>query len=122
MGKAGEDAEPVERAAKERQVGVQPDEADRSQGLQPDFVKRGGEIIGPGPRTELAEAVGEDNRELALGAEVADRIARLLAGGKPQLVLAKPGIEPLDAWVVAGALERIEKVAQCLLAAENQLR
>ena len=41
---------------------------------------------------------------------------------KPERVAAQPGVETFHPRIVAGALERIEKVAQRLLAAENQLR
>ncbi len=122
MSKAGEDAEAVERAAEERDFAVQADQAERPQRLQPDLVERGREIIGPGAGAELAEAVGEDDREFAFRAKIGNRVAQFLAGGETERVAAQPDVETLHPRIVAGALQRIEKIAQRLLAAENELR
>ncbi len=122
MRKAGFDAELVEHAAQVGHLGIKPDQPDRPQWLQPDFVERRSEVIGPRAGAELAEAVGESDRELAFGAEIADRVAHLLAGREPEIVGAQLDIEPLDARILGGAIERVKKVAQRGLAAEHQLR
>ncbi len=92
MGEAGDDAESVERAAKKRAFAVQPDQPERSERLQPDLIERGGEIIGPGGRAELAEAVGEGDGELPFRTKIADRVTQFLAGGKAERVAPKPGV------------------------------
>jgi len=120
MIKFGDDTENVEGALEERRVGIEPGQADISQRLQPDFVERGGQIIRPGSRTELAKAVGEGQREFAFGAEIGDRIADLLNVGAAEPILADAREQHLDARVVTGGLDRIERIPQCRPGAEHQ--
>ena len=49
-----------------------------------------------------------------------DRVADLLRLGERELVAADPGDEALDPRVVAGRLDRIEKIAQGRLGADDQ--
>ena len=115
------DADPVEQAPQKRRFRAQTREPDRAQGLQPDLVKRGGEIIGPRAAAEFAEALGEGDRELAAGAERLDRVAQLLDLGEPERITVDMGIEAADARIFGGALDRIEKAAHRLFAAGEQL-
>src|SRR5205807_2377401 len=104
-----------------RRFRAQTREPDRAQGLQPDLVKRGGEIIGPRAAAEFAKALGEGDRELAAGAERLDRVAQLLDLGEPERITVDMGIEAPHSRIFGGALDRIEKAAHRLFAAGEQL-
>ncbi len=122
MGEGRLDAELVEDVAEERHFRLQPDQPDRAQRLQPDFIERGGQVIGAGARPELAETLGKGDRELALGAERGDRVAHLLAGRQADRVAANAGIDALDPVVAAGAVQCVEKIAQGRRTAEGEGR
>ena len=115
-----DDPEKIEGALQERGIGIETGQADIAHRLQPDLVERGCEIIWPGSGAELAEAVGESERELALAAERGDRVAHFLDPGEAHLVVADPGEQYLDAGIVAGGLDRIEEIAQGRLRADQE--
>src|SRR3954454_2954918 len=105
MVEAGFDPEPVERAADERHLGAQPGQPKIAEWLQPDLVEHTGEVIRAGARAELAEALGEGDRELVLGTKRPDRVPHLLNLGQTQRIVAEPDIEALDARIVGAALQ-----------------
>ena len=105
---------------KNGEFGIEPGQADIAHRLQPDLVEGGRQIIGPGARPELAEAVRKGERELALAAESGDRVAHFLDSGEAELVVADAGEQHLDAGIVAGGLDRIEEIAQGRLAPDEE--
>src|SRR6185312_5481234 len=113
------DAELVERAAEERRLDAQADQPDLAEGLQPQLVEGRAQVIGARAGAELAEAVGITESELALGAKGGDGVAQLLDLRRAGLACAEARHQPLDAWIVAGALERVEHVAEIALFAEK---
>ena len=64
----------------------------------------------PGPNSPKLSAKASAN--LPLARKAGDRVAHFLDLGEAELVVAEPGVEALDARIVAGALDRVEKVAQ----------
>ena len=118
---AGFDPEAVERAAQERHLGVQADQSDSAQRLEPDFIEGRGEVIGSGAAAELAKAFGKGDGEFALAAEGGDRVAHLLDLREAERIAVDMGVEPFDPRILAGAFERVEKAAQCRFAADHQL-
>src|SRR6185437_15759740 len=116
------DAELVERAAEERHLDAQAHQPDLAEGLQPQLVEGRAQVIRAGARAELAEAVGIAEGELALGSEGADGVTQLLDLRGADLALAEACHQPFDARIVAGALQRVEHVAEiALLAQEDAL-
>src|SRR5204862_7288351 len=112
MVELGDDPQKIEGSLQERRIGIETGQPDIAHRLQPDLVEGGCEIIWPGSRAELAEAVRERKRELALAAKRGDRVAYFLDPGEPHLVVADPGQQYLHARIVAGRLDRVEEIAQ----------
>jgi len=112
--------EKIERPPQERGIGIKAGQPDIPQRLQPDLVEGGRQIIGASSGAELAKAIGKSESEFALAAERGDCIAHFLDLGQPVLVIADPGDHPLDARIVAGSLDRIEKISQGRLVADKE--
>src|SRR5690606_32432748 len=106
------DPDLLERVAQERIFAAQPREPDRAARLKPDLVESGREIVGPQPRAQLAEAVGEGDRGLAARAEGLDRGAQLLRRAEAVGVVAETREDADDAGIGGGALQPVEDVAQ----------
>ncbi len=109
----GHDPEEVERSLDEEGLGVKAGQPDIAGGLQPDLIECRRHVVGPGPRAELAEAVGKSQRELALAAKRGNRIADFLNLGETEFVVTEASKQNLDPGVFACRFDRIEDVAQC---------
>jgi hypothetical protein len=115
------DLEEVEGAAEEPGLGEQAGQADVAGGLQPDLVEGGGEVVALVAGVELAEGLGEGDREFAGGAEGGDGVAQLLGRGHAGAGAADAGDQADDAVVAGGALEGGDDVGQAGVAAAEQL-
>jgi len=82
------DSEKVEGALEEGDFSVEARQADIPHRLQPDLVERRGEIVGSGPRSELAKAVGKSQSQLAFGTKGFDRVTQFLNFAEAERVVA----------------------------------
>ncbi len=119
---ARQDAQLVEKAARQRRLQEQAGQAQGARGLQLDPLERAGQIVAAVARAELAEAVGVGHGQLALGAKPGHGVAQLLQLGKARSLAVQAHQESRDARVGARPIERQDHVGQARLPADGQGR
>src|SRR6516162_4462807 len=114
------DSEKVEGALEEGDFSVEARQPDIPHWLQPDLVERRGEIVGSGPRSELAKAVGKGESHLAFGAKGFDRVTQFLNFAETQRVVADPREQYFYARIVGCSLDPVKHIAQGRLGTDQQ--
>ena len=114
------DPEQVERALEEWYFCVETGQAHIPHRLQPDFVERRRQVIGPRSWAKLAKAVGKCQSSFTFGAKARYRVAQFLNFGETELVVADMRQQHFDTRVGRGGLDCVKDIPQGRLGADHQ--
>ena len=113
------DAELVEPALEERGFDGDAGDAEAAARLQPDLLERSGKIVIGDMISPAAQGFSETHGELALAAEVGDRLTQLLDAREPARLVADLDVQTHNARIVGGLPEKLHGLDDVARAAEQ---